>query len=45
VPGPSRAPSPSLPEISRRPLRIAADPHTDADDMWARVRDAMADTF
>jgi cell division septum initiation protein DivIVA len=26
-------------------LRIATDPHTDTDDMWARVRDAMADTF
>jgi hypothetical protein len=44
-PGPSRAPSPALPKISGRPLRIAADPHTDADDVWARVRDAMADTF
>jgi hypothetical protein len=44
-PGPSRAPSPPLPEISRRPLRITVDPHTDADDVWARVCDAMADTF
>jgi hypothetical protein len=34
-----------LPEISGWPLRIVVDPHTDADDMWARVRDAMADTF
>jgi hypothetical protein len=45
VPGPSRALSPPLPEISRRPLRIVADPHTNADDVLARVRDAMADTF
>jgi hypothetical protein len=44
-PGPSRASSPPLPEILGRPLRIAMDPHTDADDMWAKVRDAMADTF
>jgi hypothetical protein len=43
--GPSRASLPPLPEISGRPLRIAADPHTDTDDVWARVRDAMADTF
>jgi hypothetical protein len=26
-------------------LRISAHPHTDTDDVWARVRDAMADTF
>jgi hypothetical protein len=26
-------------------LRIAADPHTDTNDVWARVRDAMANTF
>jgi hypothetical protein len=26
-------------------LRITADPHTDADEAWARVRDAMVDTF
>jgi F0F1-type ATP synthase membrane subunit b/b' len=26
-------------------LRIVADPHTDADDMWTRVLDAMTDTF
>jgi hypothetical protein len=44
-PGPSRASSTPLPEISGRPLRIAAHPHTDTDDVWARVRDAMADTF
>jgi hypothetical protein len=36
-PGPSRASSSPLSEIS--------DPHTDTDDVWARVRDAMADTF
>jgi hypothetical protein len=28
-----------------RPLRIAADPHTDIDDVWARVLDAMTGTF
>jgi hypothetical protein len=44
-PGPSRAPSPPLPEILGRPLRITADPHTDPDEVWVRVRDAMADTF
>jgi hypothetical protein len=44
-PGPYRAPSPPLLELLGRPLRITADPHTDADDVWARVRDAMADTF
>jgi hypothetical protein len=44
-PGPSRASLPPLPEISARPLRIAMDPHTDTDDVWARVRDAMANTF
>jgi MoxR-like ATPase len=44
-PGPSRAPSPPLPEILGRPLRIAADPHTDVDDVWARVLDAMTGTF
>jgi hypothetical protein len=43
--GPSRDSSPPLPEISGRPLRIAADPHTDTDNVWARVRDAMANTF
>jgi vacuolar-type H+-ATPase subunit H len=26
-------------------LRIAADPHIDADDMWARVLDAITGTF
>jgi hypothetical protein len=26
-------------------LRIAADPHTDTDDVWVRVHDAMANTF
>jgi vacuolar-type H+-ATPase subunit H len=44
-PGPSRAPSPPLLEISGRPLRIAADPHTDANDVWARVLAAMTGTF
>jgi hypothetical protein len=24
---------------------ITADPHTDADEAWARVREAMVDTF
>jgi F0F1-type ATP synthase membrane subunit b/b' len=28
-----------------RPLRITADPHTNADEAWARVREAMVDTF
>jgi hypothetical protein len=44
-PGPSRAPSPPLPEISGRPLRIAVDPHTNADDAWARVLAAMTGTL
>jgi F0F1-type ATP synthase membrane subunit b/b' len=44
-PGPSRASSTPLPEISGRPLRIAVHPHADTDDVWARVHDAMADTF
>jgi chromosome segregation ATPase len=44
-PGLSRAPSPPLPEILGRPLRITADPHTNADEAWARVREAMVDTF
>jgi F0F1-type ATP synthase membrane subunit b/b' len=26
-------------------LRISAHPHADTDDVWVRVRDAMADTF
>jgi hypothetical protein len=43
-PGSSRAPSPPLPEILERPLRIVADPHTNADDAWARVLMAMTDT-
>jgi hypothetical protein len=34
-PGPSRAPSPPLPEILGRPARITAEPH--AADPWARV--------
>jgi cell division septum initiation protein DivIVA len=38
-PGPSRAPSPPLPEIQGRPARIAAKPHTV--DPWARVLTAM----
>jgi hypothetical protein len=38
-PGPSRAPSPPLPEILGRPGRIAAEPH--ADDPWAGVLAAM----
>jgi hypothetical protein len=37
--GPSRAPSPPLPEILGRPTRIAAEPH--ADDPWAGVLAAM----
>jgi hypothetical protein len=28
-----------------RPLRITADPHTNDDEAWARVREAMVDTF
>jgi hypothetical protein len=36
---------PLLPEISGRPLRIAADPYTDADDAWARVVTAMTGTL
>jgi hypothetical protein len=31
--------------ILGRPLRITADPHTNADEAWARVREAMVDTF
>jgi hypothetical protein len=42
-PGHSRASSPPLPEISGRPLRIAADPHTNTDDVWARVLAAMSE--
>jgi hypothetical protein len=38
-PGPSRAPSPPLPEILGRPARIAAEPH--AADPWAGVLAAM----
>jgi hypothetical protein len=38
-PGPSRAPSPPLPEITGRPARIAADRH--ADDPLAGVLAAM----
>jgi hypothetical protein len=38
-PGPSRAPSPPLPEILGRPARIATEPH--AVDPWARVLAAM----
>jgi hypothetical protein len=37
-PGPSRVPSPPLPEILGRPARIAAEPH--AADPWARVLEA-----
>jgi hypothetical protein len=44
-PSPSRASSPPLPEILGRPLRITADPHVDADEAWARVREAMVTTF
>jgi hypothetical protein len=43
--GATRAPSPPLPEILGRPLRITADPHTNADEEWARVSEAMVDTF
>jgi hypothetical protein len=28
-----------------RPLRITANPQPDADEVWARVCDAMANTF
>jgi hypothetical protein len=42
-PGPSRAPSPPLPEILGRPARITAEPH--ADDPWAGVLAAMNDAF
>jgi hypothetical protein len=38
-PGPSRAPSPPLPEIMGRPTRIIAEPH--ADDPWSGVLAAM----
>jgi F0F1-type ATP synthase membrane subunit b/b' len=38
-PGPSRAPSPPLPEILGRPARIKAEPH--AADPWAGVLAAM----
>jgi hypothetical protein len=44
-PGPSRAPSPPLPEISGRPLRIAADPHANTNDVCARVLVAMTGTL
>jgi hypothetical protein len=43
--GPSKAPSPPLPEILGRPLRITADPHTNTDEAWVRVHEAMVDTF
>jgi hypothetical protein len=36
---------PPLPEILGRPLRITVDPHTNAAEAWARVREAMVDTF
>jgi hypothetical protein len=42
-PGPSRAPSPPLPEILGRPARITAEPH--ADDPWAGVLAAMNDAL
>jgi hypothetical protein len=44
-PGPSRASSPPLLEILGRPLRITADPHTNADDAWAGVLAAMTSAF
>jgi hypothetical protein len=40
-PGPSRASSLSLPEILGRPLRIAVEPHANADDAWTEVLMAM----
>jgi hypothetical protein len=43
--GPSKASSPPLPKISEWPLRIATDPHTNADDAWARVLAAMTGTL
>jgi beta-glucosidase-like glycosyl hydrolase len=42
-PGPSRAPSPPLPEILGRPVRIAAEPH--ANDPWAGVLEAVSNAF
>jgi hypothetical protein len=44
-PGPSRAPSPPLPKISGRPLRITVDPHTNTDDAWVRLLAAMTGTL
>jgi hypothetical protein len=32
-------------EISRRPLRITTDPHANADEAWARVRETMVATL
>jgi hypothetical protein len=42
-PGPSRAPSPPLPEILGRPTRIIAKPH--AADPWVGVLVAMTGTL
>jgi hypothetical protein len=42
-PGPSRAPSPPLPEILGRPTRITVEPH--ANDPWAGVLAAVNDAF
>jgi hypothetical protein len=36
---------PPLLENLGRPLRIAADPHANADDAWARVVATMTGTF
>jgi F0F1-type ATP synthase membrane subunit b/b' len=43
--GPSRASSPPLPEILGRPLRIAVDPHANADDAWAGALTAITGAF
>jgi hypothetical protein len=44
-PRPSRASPPPLSEILGRPLRIAVDPHTNADDTWVGVFAAMTGAF
>jgi hypothetical protein len=44
-PGPYRAPSPPLPEILGRHLRITVLPHPSADKEWERVRETLITTF
>jgi hypothetical protein len=44
-PGPSRAPSPPLPEILGRHPRITTCPHPTADEAWERVQETMIPTF